>query len=177
MEPALDVINRALLGDPDACSFLERTTSVFVLDVTDVSNPKTYGSWNFIHQAMNEVERRESRYLKQETNGGTLVGHARMLASMALQGARRSPFAVNSISTAGVSGASRGTTRRRMIDASRGLTLNSIRKRLSVCAASLSSAGGTKGKVTACAVIDQGFDIAISPKGAALPQARLPASR
>jgi hypothetical protein len=93
MEPALDVINRALQGDPGARSFLERTTSIYVLDVTDSSKPKTYGCWNFIHQAMNEVERHESRYMQQDTNGGdlALVGHARMLASMALRVARRSP--------------------------------------------------------------------------------------
>jgi hypothetical protein len=59
MEPALDVLNRALQGDPGACSFLDRTTSICVLDATNVSKSKTYGCWNFIHQAINEVERAE----------------------------------------------------------------------------------------------------------------------
>lgn len=98
MEPALDVINRALGGDPGARSFLERTTSIYVLDVTDKSQPKTYGCWNFIHQAMNEVERYEARVVHQ-TNAQVstpqvileLTGHTRLLATMALRVARRSP--------------------------------------------------------------------------------------
>jgi hypothetical protein len=91
MEPALDVVNRALHGDSGARSFLERTASLYVLDVTDTSNPKTYGCWNFIHQSMNEVERYEARHLTQETNGRSLSDHVRLLASMALKVARRSP--------------------------------------------------------------------------------------
>lgn len=109
MEPALDVINRALQGEPGARSFLERTSSIYVLDVNDASNPKTYGCWNFIHQAMNEVERHESRYLQQETNGGDLVGHARMLASMALRVARRSPLTDRALVATCVSNASQYT--------------------------------------------------------------------
>lgn len=102
MEPALDVINRALQGDSGARSFLERTSSIYVLDVNDTANPKTYGCWNFIHQAMNEVERYEAAAGgggANNSNGGKngssrsgdLVGHARILASMALRVARRSP--------------------------------------------------------------------------------------
>jgi hypothetical protein len=109
MEPALDVLNRALLGDPGARSFLERTSSIYILDVTDTSNPKTYGCWNFIHQAMNEVERYEAAYMRtagraappapaalllSSSGGGGgagLVHHLRLLASMALRVARRSP--------------------------------------------------------------------------------------
>jgi hypothetical protein len=90
MEPALDVMSRALQGDPGAQSFLERTTSIYVLDVTDTANPKTYGCWNFIHQAMNEVERFEANH---PSSGGlpSLVGHVRLLATMAVRVARRSP--------------------------------------------------------------------------------------
>lgn len=98
MEPALDVINRALAGDPGARSFLERTTSIYVLDVTDKSQPKTYGCWNFIHQAMNEVERYEARVLHQinsQAQGQPTIpevtAHTRLLATMALKVARRSP--------------------------------------------------------------------------------------
>jgi hypothetical protein len=96
MEPALDVINRALLGDLGARSFLEQTSSVYVLDATDISKPKTYGCWNFIHQAMNEVERYESKLAQggqsnDLTNGAGLIGHVRLLASMASRVARRSP--------------------------------------------------------------------------------------
>jgi hypothetical protein len=60
MEPALDVLNRALQGGPGARSFLDRTTSIYILDATEVSILKTYGCWNFIHQALNEVERAEA---------------------------------------------------------------------------------------------------------------------
>ena len=86
MEPALDVMSRALQGDDGARSFLERTTSIYALDVTDTANPKTYGCWNFIHQAMNEVERYEASHPT-----AALVGHVRLLATMALRVARRSP--------------------------------------------------------------------------------------
>ena len=90
MEPALDVMSRALQGDPGARSFLERTTSIYVMDVTDVASPKTYGAWNFIHQAMNEVERFESTH-RSSGEVPVLVGHVRLLTSMALRVARRSP--------------------------------------------------------------------------------------
>ena len=93
MEPALDVVNRALQGDQGARSFLERTTSLYVLDVADSSNPKTYGCWNFIHQAMNEIERYEARDLTGQGNGRSLSYHVRMVASMALKVARRGPIA------------------------------------------------------------------------------------
>jgi hypothetical protein len=93
MEPALDVVNRALQGDLGARSFLERTTSLYVLDVTDVSNPKTYGCWNFIHQAMNEIERYEARHLSGECTYRSLAYHVQMVASMALKVARRGPAA------------------------------------------------------------------------------------
>jgi len=97
MEPALDVINRALQGDSGARTFLEQTSSIYVLDVTDSSKPKTYGCWNFIHQAMNEVERHEARFPSSDDHaivpktGEGLVSHARLLTSMALRVARRSP--------------------------------------------------------------------------------------
>jgi len=93
MEPALEILNRALRGEAGARSFLERTSSIYVLDVTDPSKPKTYGCWNFIHQAMNEVERFEASYA-QETSApesAGLVGHVRLLATMALRVARRGP--------------------------------------------------------------------------------------
>lgn len=93
-EPALDVINRALEGDSGARSFLERTTSIYVLDLTDSSKPKTYGCWNFIHQAMNEVERYEANLSNDAvfvSRASVLVNHARLLATMAHRVAKRSP--------------------------------------------------------------------------------------
>jgi hypothetical protein len=116
MEPALDLINRALCGDPGARSFLERTTSVYVLDVTDRTEPKTYGGWNFIHQAMNEIERHETRQTRQANDSFgsdesecALVGHARLLATMALRVARRSPLADKILVTRCISNASEYT--------------------------------------------------------------------
>ena len=100
MEPALDVIDRSLRGDTGARSFLERTSSIYVLDVTNAASPKTYGCWNFIHQALNEVERYEARAPKPTTTATVtttdaaaegLTPHVRLLASMALRVARRSP--------------------------------------------------------------------------------------
>lgn len=85
----MDVINRSLAGDSEARDFLETTFSSYALDVSDSSNPKTFGGWNFINQAMNEIERYEGRYGMRQ--GLNMVGHARLLASMALGLARRSP--------------------------------------------------------------------------------------
>ena len=92
-DPALDVLNRALNGDHSALSFLERTTSIYVLDATDPSKPKTYGGWNFIHQAMNEIERNEAEQLRigGAVDSTRLVGHVQLLATMAQRVARRSP--------------------------------------------------------------------------------------
>jgi len=86
VDPALDVLNRALSGDDSALSFLDRTSSIYILDATDPYKPKTYGGWNFIHQAMNEIERNEAG------SGNTgLVAHVQLLATMAQRLARRSP--------------------------------------------------------------------------------------
>lgn len=96
MEPALALLHRALHGDSGAQAFLERTTSVYVMDLADSSNPKTYGCWNFIHQAMNEVERYEAKIFQVQgaqpiPDGASLVGHVRLLTATALRSARRSP--------------------------------------------------------------------------------------
>ena len=93
----MDVIHRSLGGETEARVFLESTFSSYALDVSDTSNPKTYGGWNFIHQAMNEVERYESLFIRHrqsnaDVRGVSLVPHARLLASMALGLARRSPL-------------------------------------------------------------------------------------
>jgi hypothetical protein len=108
MEPALEMIDRSLHGDDTARAFLERTTSLYVLDLTDSANPKTYGCWNFIHQAMNEIERIEAAARTTPgiagmvgsattTTPAKLSPHARLLTSMALRVARRSPAADQSL--------------------------------------------------------------------------------
>jgi hypothetical protein len=88
MEPACDALNRALQGDVDARSFLDRTSSIYLLDATDSSQPKTYGCWNFIHQAMNEVERVEAAQARGSVGFGVI--QLQLLATMALRVARRS---------------------------------------------------------------------------------------
>ncbi|CAJ1931516.1 unnamed protein product [Cylindrotheca closterium] len=85
MGPALDVLNRSLHGDAGARSFLDQTSSIYVLDATDVSSPKTYGCWNFINEAINEVERAEA-----SAQTVTLSAHVQLLIQMALRVARRS---------------------------------------------------------------------------------------
>lgn len=90
MDPALDILNRALTGDHGALAFLDRTSSIYVLDATDPSKPKTYGGWNFIHQAMNEVERQEANFARDGAQAGLNV-HVQLLATIAQRVARRSP--------------------------------------------------------------------------------------
>jgi len=100
MEPALDVTGRALSGDPGACTFLDRTSSIYVLDATNASKPKTYGCWNFIHQAMNEIERYEARFASENKLSPQqaltprmfdLTNRVKLISTLALRVARRSP--------------------------------------------------------------------------------------
>lgn len=93
VDPALDVLTRALHGDHGALAFLDRTSSIYLLDATDPSKPKTYGGWNFIHQAMNEIERNEAsrQGTTTSTNINTLTGQVQLLATMAQRVARKSP--------------------------------------------------------------------------------------
>lgn len=88
MDPALGMLNQALSGDRGALSFLDRTSSIYVLDVTNPSKPKTYGGWNFIHQAMTELERQESR---AGDGDASLRSHVQLIAAMSQRAARRSP--------------------------------------------------------------------------------------
>ena len=88
MEPTLDVLHRSLQGDAGARSFLDRTCAIYVLDATDLANPKTYACWNFIQQAMNEIERVEAATASPASH--QLQGHVQLLANMALRVARRS---------------------------------------------------------------------------------------
>lgn len=98
MDEALGIIDRALRGDASARQFIERTSSVYVLDLTNVSQPKTLGCWDFIHRALNEIERHEttnpSDTKKDDVvtppSNPRLVDHARLVAKVALRVARRS---------------------------------------------------------------------------------------
>jgi hypothetical protein len=93
MDPALDMLSRGLMGDENALAFLDRTSSIYVLDVTDSSKPKTYGGWNFIHQALNELERHERNFGSSGGASGTgnIRSYVQLLAAMSQRVARRSP--------------------------------------------------------------------------------------
>jgi hypothetical protein len=73
METAMDVLTRALQGDAGAQRFLDQTASIYVLDATrqtsvttntTMTAPKLFGCWNFLHQALNEME-----------NNGIMIHH------------------------------------------------------------------------------------------------------
>jgi hypothetical protein len=79
MKTALDVLQRALRdGDPGARSFLERTSSIYVLDAT---NGTLFGCWNFLHRALNEFDRFDRQECQDEQH---------LLAQFAVKVARRS---------------------------------------------------------------------------------------
>mmetsp|Transcript_22212 Transcript_22212/g.61835 ORF Transcript_22212/g.61835 Transcript_22212/m.61835 type:complete len:1475 (-) Transcript_22212:116-4540(-) len=99
-----------------ARSFLDQTCSVYVLDADTSSTsssaagasgslasgessniPKIFGCWNFLHQAMNEIERFEDEQRQQLAQQATihtppiqLLSETRLLAEFAVKVARRS---------------------------------------------------------------------------------------
>ena len=92
MKTALEVLQRALDGDDDgdssseaaqrARSFLEQTSSIYVLDATSGRNEyKLFGCWNFLHQALNEFDRLSQDVYQEEQL---------LLAQFATKVARRS---------------------------------------------------------------------------------------
>ena len=89
MSHALSVLDHAIRGDPDGLSFLEQTTSIYVLDAaTTPGRPRTYGWWDFLNDALNDAERYESegRHLSAD-----LDAHVRLLATVTRRVARRPP--------------------------------------------------------------------------------------
>jgi len=100
MDPALEILDRALKGDKGALTFLERTVSIYVYDGTNRGQPKLCGSWDFLNQSLTEIERYESRVssssfqlMSQQGNIGVLnlEGHVQLLAKMSLVAAKRCP--------------------------------------------------------------------------------------
>lgn len=119
MDPALAILDRSLKGDVASLSFLERTSSIYVFDGTNPGQPKICGTWDFLSQALTELERLEA---KLSTPGGlnfspprhngnmyphspnagdlgigfgavpNLQGHVQLLATMSQRAARRSPI-------------------------------------------------------------------------------------
>jgi len=95
MNPALGLLQNALKGEEGALSVLERTATIYVYDGTNPQEPKTCGAWDFINEALNEVERYESRMLSgtnQETHPVMkLEDHIQLLAKMSRRASRRTP--------------------------------------------------------------------------------------
>ncbi len=95
MDPALAILDRALKGDVGALSFLERTASIYIFDGTN-RQPKICGAWDFLSQALTEVERYEARISSSVFPPGSIIpnleGHVQLLATMSRRAARRSPI-------------------------------------------------------------------------------------
>lgn len=91
----IDILDRSLKGDSGALGFLERTASIYVFDGTNSGQPKTYGCWDFLNQALNEIERYEDWTRRQQPHQSSqwtcLDGHVQLLATMSRRAARRSP--------------------------------------------------------------------------------------
>ena len=87
MSHAVNALDHALRADPQGLAFLEQTASLYVLDAaTTPGHPTTYGWWNFLNDALNEVERFES-----EGAASNLESHVRLLATITCRAARRPP--------------------------------------------------------------------------------------
>ena len=110
---ASQIANNEAAASAAARSFLDQTCSVYVLDADTASPPHTegenrikiFGCWNFLHQAMNEIERLEGErqrllLLEQRQAAATgaaavalpphLLSETRLLAELAVKVARRS---------------------------------------------------------------------------------------
>lgn len=96
MDPALSILDRALKGDAGSLSFLERTAAIYVYDGTNPGQPKTCGAWDFLNQALTEVERYERNgvgggAMNVATHNVNLEPHVQLLATMSKRAARRCP--------------------------------------------------------------------------------------
>ena len=103
MPHALNALDHALRGDPSGLSYLERTASIYVLDATNPGHPTTYGWWDFLNNALNEIERYEegsalnnpayasAAGVTPNGNANPLDPHVRLLATMTKRMARRPP--------------------------------------------------------------------------------------
>lgn len=93
MTTAIDVLTRALEGDPGARSFLEQTCNIYVLDVARAPKPMILGCWSFLQEGLNELDREESSRGGGGDgcgDGAPLMAPAKLLAEMGLRVARRS---------------------------------------------------------------------------------------
>lgn len=92
MEQALDILDRSLRGDTGALSFLERTASIYVLNYNAEGKHTTYGCWDFMNQALNEIERFENDAARAGYIASTHIeSHVQLLCTMCQRAARRGP--------------------------------------------------------------------------------------
>ena len=90
MEQSLDILDRALQGDPSALSFLERTASIYVLNYNAEGQHTTYGCWDFLNDALNEIERFENNAARAGyTVALHIEPHVQLLCKMCQKAARR----------------------------------------------------------------------------------------
>jgi hypothetical protein len=89
MDTLLQLLDQGLRGDSDALTFLERTASIYIFDGTNPRQPKTFGIWDFLNQALTEIERVESILMQSATRTSTLVNHVQLLATIAKRAAHR----------------------------------------------------------------------------------------
>jgi len=90
MDPALFILDNALKGDSGSLVFLERVASIYVFDGTNPNNQMIGGAWDFLNQALSEIERYEATKGKR-SDYVPLDAHLQLLATMSRRAARRSP--------------------------------------------------------------------------------------
>lgn len=87
MSHAIDILDHAIKGDPGGLSFLEQTSSIYVLDAaTTPGRPTIYGWWNYLNDALNEVEAYE---VEGRHDASPIDAHVRLLATITRRVARR----------------------------------------------------------------------------------------
>jgi hypothetical protein len=90
MDPALSMLDKALKGDSGSLLFLERVASIYVFDGSNPSNQMIGGAWDFLNQALSEIERYEATK-EGRLDYIPLDAHLQLLATMSRKAARRSP--------------------------------------------------------------------------------------
>ena len=90
MEQVLDILDRSLQGDTAALTFIERTASIYVLNYNAEGKHTTYGCWDFMNQALNEIERLENNAARAGyTVNAHIEPHVQLLCKMCQGAARR----------------------------------------------------------------------------------------
>ena len=83
---ALRALDQAVRGDPGGLSFIEQTATVYVLDAASTPGAlQVYGWWNFLNEALNDIERHEAEGMAVSS------AHVRLLSTVTRRVARRRP--------------------------------------------------------------------------------------